>query len=122
MRLALAYRSLPRPSTASKHSHPLYGLQNSINRSVYQCTTIIAKTRRDARISYALRAKTTWHDSLQTVKCRKHKIFFFYFTRGIVLLARLFASGAITAFQLVTNDGLAPMLLKASSSGCLNLR
>lgn len=29
MRLAVAYRSLPRPSMVSKPSHPLYGLQNS---------------------------------------------------------------------------------------------
>jgi hypothetical protein len=30
MQLAKAYRSLPRPSTAPKPSHPLDGLQNSI--------------------------------------------------------------------------------------------
>lgn len=29
MRLAMAYRSLPRPSTVPKPSHPLYGLLNS---------------------------------------------------------------------------------------------
>ena len=43
MQLAVAYRSLPRPSTASKPSHPLYGFQNSLNRSVYQCTTSLPK-------------------------------------------------------------------------------